>query len=94
MPARNPRAGVQAVKLGRDTWAFVASALRAVADIVYLRPSVFWRNDGLGFLTDSLRIEEEDLGRMDLSSCEEIQESLRSRRVREYLEGLRKELTR
>jgi hypothetical protein len=94
VPARNPRAGVQAVKLGQDTWAFVASALRAVADIVYLRPSVVWRNDGLGFLTDSLRIEEEDLGRIELSSCGEILESLRSRRVRDYLEGLRKELTR
>lgn len=94
VPARNPRAGVQVVKLGHNTWAFVASALRAIADVVYLRPSVVWSNDGLGFLTDSLRIEEEDLGRIELSSCEEIQESLRSRRVREYLEGLRKELTR
>jgi hypothetical protein len=94
VPARNPRAGVQAVKLGRNTWAFVATALRAVADLVYLRPAVVWKNDGLGFLTDSLRIEEEDLGRIELSSCEEIQGSLRSRRVREYLDGLRKELTR
>jgi hypothetical protein len=92
VPARNPRAGVQAVKLGHNAWAFVASALRAIADIVYLRPSVVWIKDGLGFLTDSLRIEEEDLSRIELSSCEEIQESLRSRRVREYLEGLRKEL--
>ena len=94
VPARNPRAGVQAVKLGRESWAFVATPLRAVADMVYLRPSVVWRSDGLGFLTDSLRIEEEDLLRIELSSCEEIQESLRSRRVRDYLEGLRKELTR
>jgi hypothetical protein len=92
VPARNPRAGVQAVKLGHNAWAFVASALRAIADIVYLRPSVAWIKDGLGFLADSLRIEEEDLSRIELSSCEEIQESLRSRRVREYLEGLRKEL--
>lgn len=94
VPARNPRAGVQAVKLGNNMWAFVASALRAVADLVYLRPAVVWKNDGLGFLTDSLWIEEEDLGRVELSFCEEIQRSLRSRRVREYLGGLRKELTR
>jgi hypothetical protein len=92
VPARDPRAGVRAVKLGQDAWAFIASALRAVADLVYLRPSVAWAKDGAGFLTDSLRMEEEDLGRMDFSSCEEILESLRSRRVREYLEGLRKEL--
>jgi hypothetical protein len=94
VPARDPRAGVQVVKLGQNAWAFVASALRAIADIVYLRPSVAWAKDGLEFLTDSLRIEAEDLGKIDLSSCVEIQASLRSRRVREYLEGLRKELTR
>jgi hypothetical protein len=94
VPARNPRAGVQAARLDHNTWAFIASALRAIADVVYLRKSVVWRTDGLGFLTDSLRIEEEDLGRIDLTSCEEIQQSLNSRRVREYLEGLRKELTR
>ena len=70
VPARNPRAGVQAVKLGHNAWV----------------------KDGLGFLTDSLRMQEEDLSRIELSSCEEIQESLRSRRVREYLEGLQKEL--
>jgi hypothetical protein len=92
VPARDPRAGVQAVKLGRDSWAFVASALRAIADLVYFRQSVSWARDGLGFLTNSLRIEEEDLQRIDLSACEEIQTSLRSRRVREYLEGLRREL--
>jgi hypothetical protein len=92
VPARDPRAGVQAVKLGQDAWAFIASPPRAIADLVYLRPSVSWVKDGLGFLTDSLRMEEEDLGRVDFSSCEEILESLRSPRVREYLEGLRKEL--
>jgi hypothetical protein len=92
VPARDPRAGVQAVKLGQDAWAFIASPPRAIADLVYLRPSVSWVKDGLGFLTDSLRMEEEDLSRMDFSSCEEILESLHSRRVREFLEGVRKEL--
>jgi hypothetical protein len=92
VPARDPRAGVQAVKLGQDVWAFIASPLRAIADLVYLRPSVSWVNDGLGFLTDSLRLEEEDLTRLDFSLGEEILESIRSRRVREYLQGLQKEL--
>jgi len=92
VPCHNPRAGVLAVKLGHETWAFVASALRSIADIVYLRPSVSWKKDGLGFLIDSLRIEEENLARIELASLEEIQESLHSRRVGEYLEGLRKEL--
>lgn len=83
---------MQAVKLGQDTWAFIASPLRAIADLVYLRPSISWAKDGLGFLTDSLRVEEEDLSRLDFSLGEEILESIRSRRVREYLQGLRKEL--
>ena len=94
VPARDPRAGVQALRLAPDAWAFVASALRAVADLVYLRPSVTWAVDGLAFLTESLRIEGEDLEQIDFSACQEIQDSVSSRRVREYLGGLRRELTR
>jgi hypothetical protein len=94
VPARDPRAGVQAVRLASDAWAFVASPLRAIADLVYLRPSVTWAGDGLRFLTDSLRIEGEDLRQVDLSVCRETQDSVSSRRVGEYLDGLRKELTR
>jgi hypothetical protein len=93
VPAHNPRAGVEAVKVGQDAWAFVASGLRAIADLVYLRRSVVWEKDGLGFLTDSLRIEEADLRRIELASSEAILASLSSRRVQRYLEGLRKELT-
>lgn len=93
VPAVDPRAGVQAVKLGQDSWAFIASPLRAIADLVYLRSSVSWAKDGLDFLTDSLRMEEEDLSQLDCSLGEEILESLRSPRVREYLQGLRKELS-
>jgi len=93
VPALDPRAGVQAVKLGQDSWAFIASPLRAIADLVYLRPSISWSKDGLGFLTDSLRMEEEDLTRLDFSLGEEILENIRSRRIREYLQGLRQELS-
>ena len=92
VPALDPRAGVLAVKLGQDAWAFVASPLRAIADLVYLRPSVSWAKEGMDFLTDSLRIDEEDIARLDFSLCEEILESIRSRRVREFLQGLRREL--
>jgi hypothetical protein len=46
----------------------------------------------MDFLTDSLRIDEEDIARLDFSLCEEILESIRSRRVREFLQGLRREL--
>ncbi|MBN1837447.1 MAG: hypothetical protein JW820_16450, partial [Spirochaetales bacterium] len=94
VPVSDPRAGVQGVRLAHDAWAFVASPLRAIADLVYLRPSVTWVRDGVGFLTESLRIEGEDLGQIDLSGSREIQDTLSSRRVREYLDGLRRELTR
>jgi len=94
VPARDPRAGVQALRVAQDTWAFVATPLRAIADLVYLRPSVSWAADGLGFVTESLRIEEEDLRQIELSACREIQDSVASRRVREYLGGLYRELSR
>jgi hypothetical protein len=92
VPALDPRAGVQAVKLGQAAWAFIASPLRAIADLVYLRPSVSWEKEGMDFLTDSLRMEEEDLAKLDFSLGERIMESIRNRRVREFLQGLRKEL--
>jgi len=94
VPAASPRAGVRIEKLGSSAWAFVATPLRAIADLVYLRPSVSWKGEGLGFLTGSMRIEEEDLARIEPAVFEEILESVRSRRVRAFLEGLRKELAR
>ena len=61
VPLREPRAGVEVVKLPDGFWAFVTTLLRAIADLVYLRKGVTWKRDGLGFLTESLRIEEGDL---------------------------------
>lgn len=89
VPARVPRAGVEAVEVARNAWAFVASPLRAIADQVYLRKEITWKRDGLGYLTKSLRIEEDDLRSLSFEALDEILESLRSRRVRAYLEGLR-----
>jgi hypothetical protein len=94
VPARIPRAGVKAVRVGREGWAFVASPLRAIADLVYLRKSVFWSRDGFDFLTSSLRIEEEDLVKIPLKDYGEVHESIRNKRTREYLAGLREALAR
>jgi hypothetical protein len=94
VPARSPRAGVRIEKLGSSAWAFVASPLRAIADLVYLRPSLSWEKDGPGYLAESLRIAEEDLPRIELSGFEEVLDSILSQRVRAFLEGLRKELAR
>jgi len=60
-----------------------------IADAVYLRKQITWTRDGLGFLTESLRIEEEDLHSISFDSMDEILTSIRSRRVRAYLEGLK-----
>ena len=89
VPARAPRAGVEAVEIARNAWAFIAEPLRAIADAVYLNKDITWNRDGLGYLTESLRIEEDDLRALSFAASGEILDSIRSRRVRAYIEGLR-----
>ena len=92
VPATNPRAGVLALKIDGRNWAFVATPLRAVADLVYTRKDVSWEKDGLAFLTDSMRMEREDLEKMAWEGLNEVCDSLRSRRTTDYLQGLLREL--
>jgi hypothetical protein len=89
VPAREPRAGVEAVAIARNAWAFVASPMRAIADAVYLRKDITWTRNGLGYLTESLRIEEDDLRWLSFEGLDEILASIRSRRVQAYIEGLK-----
>jgi hypothetical protein len=89
VPARAPRAGVEAVEVARDAWAFIASPLRAIADLVYLNKRITWNENGPGYLTESLRIEEEDLRELSFARLDEILESVHSRRVQAYLKGLK-----
>jgi len=89
VPARAPRAGVEAVAVAHNAWAFIASPLRAIADVIYLRKEITWYRNGLGYLTESLRIEEDDLRSLSFEALDEILDSIRSRRVRAYLEGLK-----
>jgi hypothetical protein len=93
VPCDDPKAGVRAVRLSPDAWAFVALPLRAIADLVYLRRDISWSRDGLGFLASSLRMEDDDLRRLNLEALPEIRRAIRNRRTRDYLDGLRKELT-
>jgi hypothetical protein len=92
VPCDDPKAGVRAVRLSPDAWAFVALPLRAIADLVYLRRDISWRRHGLGFLTESLRVELSDLRAMTLEALPEIRRAIRNRRTQDYLDGLRKEL--
>ena len=89
VPARAPRAGVEAVEVARNAWAFIATPLRAIADAVYLNKEITWEQNGIGYLTESLRIEEDDLRSLSFDALDDILESLRSQRVRAYLEGLK-----
>ena len=81
--------GVEAVSVGRNAWAFIASPLRAIADAVYLNKEITWNQDGFGYLTESLRMEEGDLQSLSFASLDEMLDSLRSRRVHAYLKGLK-----
>ncbi len=94
VPATKPRAGVRAVQVEPEAWAFIAGPLRALADILYLRKDVRWRSHGIGFLTESMRMEEEDLARLATDDFDEIHASIERRRVREYLDQLRHEIGR
>jgi predicted transcriptional regulator of viral defense system len=94
VPADDPRAGVRALKIDERSWAFVAGPLRAIADTVYTRKHVTWARDGASFLTESLRIEREDLEGMSFDSLEEICGSIRDRRTVDYLRKLAEEVGR
>lgn len=92
VPADNPRAGVTSVKVDDYGWAFIAGPLRAIADLVYHRKEVSWEKDGIRFLTDSMRIEEDDLREIPQDDCDEIYNSLRNQRTRAYIKSLKKEI--
>ena len=89
VPAQAPRAGVEAVAVARNAWAFIASPLRAIADAIYLNKEITWKRAGLDYLTESLRIEGDDLKSLSFEALDEILDSIRNRRVREYLRGLK-----
>jgi hypothetical protein len=91
VPSDQPRAGVVAERLDDHSWAFVASPLRAIADLVYLRKTVT-SQDALKFLTDSMRIDEDDLHAVDLEDLEAIRGAIRNQRTRRFLNALREDL--
>ncbi len=94
VPAIHPLAGVKTVEIEKDSWVFVANPLRAIADLVYLRKQVCWENDKMAFLTESMRMEVEDLAGISFAEFDDLLASFRSRRTKAYLRGLKKELGR
>ena len=92
VPTQYPLSGVESVKLGEGSWAFIASPLRAITDLIYLRKDVSWEAYGIGFLTDSMRMEDEDLSRIEFAHFNEILGGLRDKRTIHFLERMKKEL--
>lgn len=91
VPSMPLMAGVVSTEIQKGTWAYVATPLRAIADLIYIR-KIDWNAHGISFLVDSMRIEEDDLRKIDMSCLQEIVCAIRSRRVRNYLKHLAKEM--
>jgi hypothetical protein len=91
VPAADPSAGVVATMVAEGVWAQVASPLRAIADLLYLRKEASWDRGGAGFLTESLRIAGEDLHEIAAGASEAVIATVRSGRVRDYLRNFVKE---
>lgn len=90
VPLKEPRAGVEAIEVSAGVWSFVATPLRAIADLLYLRRNVTWERDGIDFLTESLRIDPESLALISDRSYRSVINAFTSKRVRTYLQKLRK----
>ena len=91
VPTHFPLAGIKSFLLD-TSWLFMATPLRAIADLVYLRREVTWRGSGMEFLTISLRMEEHKLRKLDLSCFSDIYESFKNQRTRTFLKEISKEL--
>ena len=85
-------AGVENKRLGKIGFAPIATPTRAIADLIFVRKEISWEKDGSLFLTDSMRIELEDLKKVFAWGFEEVSTAFKSCRVLSYLNGLRKEL--
>jgi predicted transcriptional regulator of viral defense system len=94
IPCNYLKSGVRAEKIDGNDWAFVAAPLRAIADMIYRYRETTWEKEGLRFLTDSLRIEKEDLENISLEDFADVYNSFRNKRVREFLMGLKGEIGR
>lgn len=92
IPTNNFKANVSAERFNDNGWAFIAGPLRAIADLVYLRKEITWQTDRLGFLLDSLRMEEEELLQISFDPYEDVYNSIRNKRTKAYLSGLKTEL--
>lgn len=92
IPARPFSNGLNKICLDDHLYFSIASKLRAISDLVYLRKEINWRQNGISFLTDSLRVEPDDLDQIDFDDFEDVYKSFTNIRVKEYIKNLKKEL--
>lgn len=92
IPCKDFRAGVKSVKVDKTNWAFVATPLRAIADLIYLNRKEAIDKDATGFLTESMRIEKDDLKAVFSENFKEVHDAFSSRRVKNALLSAKKEL--
>lgn len=92
VPCSTLLAGVRLLPFGnegRSVTGMVASPARAVADVVYLRREVTWKDHGANFLEESMRIDLADLAKaIRPDELAATLDTFHNGRVRAYLERL------
>jgi len=69
----------------------LASPLKALADYVYVHKRDW---DSAGPVIESMRVDEASLGSIEATAFDRLKDNYSSRRVRRFLEGLRRDLRR
>ncbi|MBL8026776.1 MAG: hypothetical protein JNL74_10220 [Fibrobacteres bacterium] len=92
IPCKDFRAGVKSIKVDKTNWAFVASPLRAIADLIYLHKKEVMNKDAVGFLTESMRIDSDDLKEVFSDNFKEVYDTFNSLCVKNALLSAKKEL--
>jgi hypothetical protein len=89
IPQKELYACVQRVDDGHGGFFFMASPIKALADYVYVYKKD-WK--GIHPVIESLRIEHEDLQKTTTAEMDELLENYNSKRVKQFIEGLKKDL--
>ncbi len=82
-------AGVRSGEAAQGWTFMLASPLKALVDYSYVHHTK-WQS--LKLLQDSLRIEDDELQKLTSKDFDELDDAYPQRRVREFMDGLRKEL--
>ncbi|KPA16145.1 hypothetical protein MHK_003642 [Candidatus Magnetomorum sp. HK-1] len=93
VPCQKFRAGVKCLKINDNTWVFIADPVRAIADLIYKNKEVTWKTDHMRYIYESLRIEHGDLLEFFFTGFDDVYNSISNKRVKEFLKGIKEELS-